>query len=204
MRDSRRVSRGLLIVFEGIDGSGKSTQLERCAVALRAQGVDLVTTREPTDGQWGRRIRELARSGGRAEVEEELRWFVEDRHEHLREVIEPAILRGQSVLCDRYILSTVAYQGARGLDWRELVERFEHEFPQPDIALFFDVDVDTALERIRSRAGVADPAFEEREYLKKVAEIYAKLTRVYRFRIDGNLDEDKVAFWVERALEGMF
>ena len=115
------MNRGRLIAFEGIDGSGKSTQLVALEAALRADGRDVVSTREPTDGSWGRRIRAMARSGARVEAAEELRWFVEDRREHVASLIRPALAAGRVVLTDRYYLSTVAYQGARGLDPQQLL-----------------------------------------------------------------------------------
>jgi len=134
------VNDGRLVAFEGIDGAGKSTQLARLAAALRAQGRSVVETREPTDGPWGRRIRAMARAGERVAPAEELRWFVEDRREHVAQVIRPAIAAGAVVLTDRYFLSTVAYQGARGLDPERLLAEAEAEFPLPDLALVLDVD----------------------------------------------------------------
>ena len=97
-----------MIAFEGLDGSGKSTQLERLAARLRAAGCDVVTTHEPTTFPSGQRIREMARSGQPLAPEEELRWFVEDRRVHVAEVIAPALRAGQIVLTDRYYVSTVA------------------------------------------------------------------------------------------------
>ena len=134
------MKRGRLVAFEGLDGSGKSTQLERQAARLRAAGHDVVATREPTPGPNGRRIRELAAAGERAPAPDELALFVADRREHVAEVIAPALARGALVLTDRYFLSTVAYQGARGLDPERLLRESEAEFPLPDLALLFDLD----------------------------------------------------------------
>jgi dTMP kinase len=79
------------VAFEGLDGCGKSTQIRRLARDLEAAGHDVLATREPTDGHWGRRIREMARSGEPVTPEEELRWFVEDRRQHVTEVLAPAL-----------------------------------------------------------------------------------------------------------------
>jgi dTMP kinase len=186
------VTGGRLLVLEGIDGSGKSTQQEPVAEALRARGHDVVVTREPTDGPWGRRIREMARSGERVAPEEELRWFSEDRREHVDTVISPALAAGRVVLSDRYWLSTVAYQGARGLDWREILARSEAEFPVPDLVLLFVIDPELGLERVRARGGAVEHAFERPAYLAKVAEIFAGIDRPYIARLDASPPPESV------------
>ena len=186
------MNRGRLIVFEGLDGSGKSTQLERLAAALRLRGVPVLATKEPTDGPWGRRIRAMARSGERVSREEELRWFVEDRREHAARELAPALAAGQIVLCDRYYLSTVAYQGARGFDPQALLADAEAEFPLPDLALVFEIDPARGLARVAMRGGVAEPAFEEIEYLAEVAAVFHALDRPYLVRVDASGDVDTV------------
>ena len=107
---------GHLVAFEGLDGSGKSTQVELLVAALRRAGLDPLVTREPTNGEYGRRIRDMAARGSPPPPEEELRWFVEDRREHAQHVLRPALAQGRVVVTDRYTLSSVAYQGARGLE----------------------------------------------------------------------------------------
>jgi dTMP kinase len=178
------VNRGRLVVFEGVDGSGKSTQLRLLAERLRAGGVDPVVTREPTDGPFGRRIRAMARSGAGVAPEEELRWFVEDRREHVTQVIAPALAAGRLVLGDRYFLSTVAYQGARGFDPERLLAEAEAEFPLPDLALVFDVEPATGLARVAARAGHAEPVFEEPALLAGVAALFRALDRPYVAHVD--------------------
>jgi len=195
------VNRGRLVVFEGVDGSGKSTQLRRLAEALRARGVDALQTKEPTEGPWGRRIRAMARSGALVAPEEELRWFVEDRREHVEQELGPAIAAGRIVLCDRYYLSTVAYQGARGLDAASLLAQAEAEFPLPDLALVLEVDPAAGLARVAARGGVAEPAFEEAAFLARVAAVFRAIDRPYVARIDAQRDVDTVARDVRGALE---
>jgi len=181
------VKRGTLVAFEGIDGSGKTTLLANVAAALRGAGRDVVETREPTDGPHGRRIREAARANTSVDPEEELAWFVADRREHVERVIAPALDAGRVVLTDRYFLSSVAYQGARGLDSQEILRQSESEFPLPDLALLLELSPERALERIANRGHAAEPLFEEREFLTRVAAEFERLARPYLYRLDATL-----------------
>lgn len=106
--------RGKLIAFEGIDGTGKSTQIKMLADRLTAEGLSVLSTREPTDGTFGKKIRELFVSREKVSPDEELALFMDDRREHVTSVIEPALAKGMIVLTDRYYFSTAAYQGAEG------------------------------------------------------------------------------------------
>jgi dTMP kinase len=196
------VNRGSLVVFEGLDGSGKSTQRARLAARLRAAGRAVRETAEPYEGgSWGPKIRAMARSGEALPPEEELRWFVEQRREHVRDRIAPALAAGEIVLCDRYFLSTAAYQGARGLDAEAILAAGEREFPRPDLVLLFEIDVPRALARIAARGGPGEPVFERREFLERVAANFARLDRSYIERIDGSRDADRVEADVTRALD---
>jgi dTMP kinase len=190
------VNAGRLIAFEGLDGCGKSTQIERLATALRREGVDVVETREPTDGPHGRRIRAAARSGEVVTAEQELAWFVADRRDHVAEVIAPALAAGRTVLSDRYFLSSVAYQGARGCDPAAILADSEAEFPLPQLALLLEIDAAAGLARVRSRGRALEPRFEEREFLNAVAAIFARVDRPYIARIDASPGADDV----ERAV----
>lgn len=186
------MERGLLIVFEGLDGCGKSTQLDLLCESLRAARHDVIVTKEPTDGPVGRRIREMARSHQRVTPEQELEWFMEDRREHVREILEPGLAAGAIVLSDRYWLSTVAYQGARGLDADAILRANESEFPDPDLALIFEIPADEGLARVNARGGVAEPAFEELEFLTRAAEVFASLDRSWIERIDARSSVDEI------------
>ena len=173
------MNRGRLLAFEGLDGSGKSTQVAALAEALRAEGHDVVVTREPTEGPYGRRIRSMARSGEAVAPEEELRWFVADRRAHVAEVIEPGLVAGRLVITDRYYLSTVAYQGARGLDSGKLLADSEAEFPIPDLVLLLELDPRSGLRRVAGRGDAPEPAFEDRAFLERVAAIFRSIDRDY-------------------------
>jgi len=181
--DVKPLEKGLFIVLEGIDGSGKTTQAARLRDALLLSGIDTVLTREPTGGKWGKKIREIASSGRQGvTTEEELEYFLEDREEHVREVIAPALEAGKVVVCDRYYYSTMAYQGALGLDPEEIRRRNEERgFPRPDLVIYVDVEPWQGLKRIEEgRSGGANVGYEKREYLGKVKEIYDSMN-------DGNI-----------------
>jgi dTMP kinase len=194
------VNRGRLIVFEGVDGSGKSTQLRLLSEELREDRIAHIVTKEPTEGVWGRKIRAMARSGELVAPEEELRWFLEDRREHVATVLRPGIEAGQIVLSDRYALSTVAYQGARGLDPQQLLAQAEAEFPLPDLALIFELDPEAGLARVQARGDAAEPAFEEAAFLSRVAAVFRTLDRPYLARIDASGSIESVARRVRATL----
>ena len=164
---------GKLIVIEGIDGTGKSTQATMLADALRKEGHEVVQSFEPTNGPWGRQLRESATTG-RLTIEEELDYFLKDRRQHVEELIAPTIARGGIVVLDRYYFSSMAYQGARGIDPASIREKNEVFAPQPDLLLILDLPVDVALERIGVRDGEANE-FEKRESLQFCRDLFLSL-----------------------------
>lgn len=186
------MKRGRLLVFEGLDGCGKTTQAARLAGRLRRAGCDVVETREPSDGPHGRRIRRRARAGEPVPPAEELAWFVADRREHVEHVIEPALAAGRIVVCDRYTLSSVAYQGAAGLDPEAILEQGEAEFPLPDLVLLLEIDAEAGLARVHGRGSALETLFEERARLARVAEIFHGIDRDYVERIDASAPPDAV------------
>lgn len=177
-------------MIEGIDGTGKSTQAQRLAEWLREQGREVVTSREPTDGPWGRKLRESAATG-RLSPEDELEYFLRDRRQHVEEVIAPALAAGNVVILDRYYFSTMAYQGARGFDPAEIRRRNEEFAPVPDLLLVLDLEVDAALERIGARGDTANE-FEKRDSLQRCREVFLSLAGEPFVRVistDGTPDE---------------
>ncbi len=198
------MERGKLIAFEGLDGCGKTTQLGRFADQLRKQGIDPIETREPTDGETGRKIRSMARSGEGVDLEVELEWFFQDRREHVDQVIQPGLDAGRWVLCDRYTLSSVAYQGGRGLDPGAILERGEAEFPVPDLVLLFELSAARGLERVLSRGGVLEPHFEKRDFLERVSVIFDALDRPYIERVDATGEREAVTAEVLEVIERRF
>jgi len=157
-------TRAAFITFEGIEGCGKSTQLERLALRLRDAGVEHVVTREPGGTALGRGLRALLLAPDDTPIasEVELLLYTADRAQHLTEVVEPALARGRVVLCDRYLDATLAYQGyGRGLGVDRVLAL--HRDPpldrRPDRTVLLDLDPELALERARARnegLGVAD------------------------------------------------
>lgn len=167
------MEKGLFIVIEGIDGTGKSTQVKRLGDWFEKHGREVVLSREPTDGPWGRKLRESAATG-RLSPQDELQYFLNDRRQHVEEKILPALAAGKVVILDRYYFSTMAYQGARGFDPAE-IRRMNEEFaPVPDLLLILDLDVDTAHQRIGHR-GDSTNEFEKKESLQKCREIFLTL-----------------------------
>ena len=174
----------MLVAFEGIDGTGKSTQIRLLAESLRDMGHTVQLTREPTDGPVGQRIRELYASRDEVSKEEELELFLDDRRQHVAEIIQPALAAGQIVLTDRYYLSTAAYQGAAGLDPAEIIRRNELFAPVPDLVILLVVPPALGIKRIRTLRGEALNAFEQEAELKRVAAIFDQLDQKYIKRID--------------------
>ena len=167
------MARGLFIVLEGIDGTGKSTQARRLGERFTAQGREVVLSREPTDGPWGAKVRESGGSG-RMSPQEELECFIKDRRQHVEELIAPSLAAGKVVILDRYYFSTMAYQGARGFDHDEIRRMNEAFAPVPDLLLILDLDVDLALQRIGARGDTANE-FEKRESLQRCRDIFLSL-----------------------------
>jgi dTMP kinase len=167
------MSQGLFIVIEGIDGTGKSTQSKRLAEWFRSRGREVVLSREPTDGPWGKKLRESATTG-RLSAEEELECFLNDRREHVEMSIKPALAEGKVVILDRYYFSTMAYQGARGFDPGEIRLRNEAFAPRPDLLLILDLSVESAHGRIGARGDTTNE-FEQRDTLSRCREIFLSL-----------------------------
>ncbi len=182
---------GYLIVIEGIDGTGKSTQATMLAEALRKSGREVVQSFEPTNGPWGKKLRESATTG-RLSIEDELEYFINDRREHVEQLIIPTIESGGIVILDRYYFSTMAYQGARGIDPQAIRVRNETFAPQPDVLIILDLDVDIALQRIGVRDGEANE-FEKRESLDFCRKLFLSLQdETYAYVIDANTDITEV------------
>jgi len=185
------VKKGLLIAFEGIDGTGKSTQLELLAEYLRTKGHDVITTREPTDGPYGMKIRALYTDRGSHSLEEELNLFVEDRRQHVRDLIEPALEQGKIVLTDRYYFSTAAYQGAAGSD-PEAIFAANSFAPEPDLVLILEMDPEKSVARIRDLRGEVLNDFEQLDQLRRVAALFTSFPHLCITRIDADRPLDQV------------
>jgi len=184
--------KGMLIAFEGIDGTGKTTQIRLLAEDLRSRGLIVVETREPTDGRYGQKIRELYKNRNSVTPEEELALFLADRREHVATLIAPALAAGQTVLTDRYYFSTAAYQGAAGHDPQKIVAENELFAPRPDLVILLEIPVALGVHRVQELRGETLNDFEQEEMLQKVAGIFASLKDDNIRRIDGSGDAESV------------
>lgn len=167
--------RGKFITFEGIDGAGKSSHVEWLADMLRQRGLTVQVTREPGGTPLGEKLRDLLLNEAMHLETETLLMFAA-RREHLAQVIEPALSRGEWVVCDRFTDATFAYQGGgRGLDRSKLqqLEHWVHEYLQPDLTLLFDLPLDVARERIALASRVLDRFEQERaDFHERVRQAY--------------------------------
>jgi dTMP kinase len=179
--------RGVLLALEGVDGCGKSTQAELLAAALRARGLEVVLTCEPTDSPLGQQIREYFHGPDRyLSPKEELNLFMADRREHVTEVIEPALAEGKIVITDRYYYSSVAYQGALGLDPDRILAQNEVLSVRPDLAVILTLPVAQALGRLSATPERARQVSEDPAYLDQVAAIYAGLQGPHLRHLDAS------------------
>lgn len=199
----RVASVGRLIVLEGLDGAGTTTQAAQLAQALRAQGRQVMLTREPSDGGIGRWIRSQLHADGVADSS--LPWlFAADRADHLHRVIEPALSAGQDVVCDRYVLSSLAYQ-CNVLDMSTIYS-LNVPFRKPDWTVFLEVSADIAWGRVAAR-GLPRDRFEQRDRLEHVHDAYRKALDLLRTMgeaavvVDGAMDIDRVAAAVLAVVE---
>lgn len=192
---------GLFLTFEGIDGSGKSSQARMLADELRNAGHNVVLTREPGGSDGAEEIRNLVLQGDpdRWSAETEILLFTAARRDHLERTIQPALAAGKIVICDRFADSTRMYQGLSRGDLRGLVDQLHSLMigREPDLTLLIDMDPDTGLSRAKGRQG-AEERFEDfgPDLQRRMRAGFLALADEYphRFRVvDGNRDIDSVA-----------
>lgn len=187
-----KVKKGILIVFEGIDGSGKSTQIQILRNILDDKGLDVVVFREPSKGPWGQKIKEKAAFPDSLSPEEELELFVNDRKDNVQKNLRPALAKNKIVLLDRYYFSTMAYQGAKGLDVEKIRLMNEKFAIRPDLVFILDVDAGRALQRIQDRKN-KDLLFERLDYLVEVRKIFKSFLGENIFHIDSDNIPDEIS-----------
>jgi len=177
---------GKFIVIEGLDGSGKSAQVDLVIDFLKSQGKDVVVTKEPTtDSQAGRKIKQALKKEIIVEPLELQKLYVQDRKEHLENKVIPALKDGKFVVSSRYAFSTFAYGYSDGLNVDELI-KMNDNFLLPDLTIIVDVSPDSCVKRIEGR-GEEKELFEQLEKLTKVNEIYKKAPQMFEnvFMVDG-------------------
>lgn len=174
------MSKGMFVVVEGVDCSGKSTLVKLLTEALEAEGEPVLLTGEPTHDGYGKEIRDAAERGLRLGLERELELFMRDRAEHVSQIVKPALREGKIVICDRYYFSSAVYQGMRmppfgaGL----ILAANRAVFPEPDLLVVLTLRPEKVQERIKIlRGGVTSP-FEED--IPKVFEAFEDIARRYR------------------------
>lgn len=170
--------KGMLIAVEGIDGAGKTTQSLMLVEGLRNMGFNAEYTAEPTYGRVGDILRlHVSRMKVRMPIYEAL-LFSADRFEHVVRVVKPKIKRGVIVVSDRYLYSTLAYQGAAGLDlkWLRSLSFFA---PKPDVTIYLDLPSKISLERKKGKRSV----YENVKYVEKVRKIYLNLAKTENFAV---------------------
>jgi len=181
---------GTFVCIEGIDGSGKTTQARRLVTNLRRRGFDAVYTTEPSAGKVGKLIRRYVLDRKkRVSIALEALLFAADRIEHVETEIKPALDKGKVVVCDRYIYSTLAYQGAASLDlkWIELINRFALI---PDLALFLDVPPEIVVKRLKRKKSVMETLPNQ----QRVHEVYMQMVREARLKlVDGTKSKEEVS-----------
>jgi dTMP kinase len=181
--------KGAFICIEGLDGSGKTTQAKLLTEKLR-KSHSAVYTAEPSRGKIGTYIRNRCLYGEkRLSTVVEALLFAADRIEHVENEVLPALNEGKLVISDRYVYSSLAYQGAAGLSL-EWIEKVNEHALKPDLAVFIDVDPNTVLERLKRRKSV----MENLETQQKVRDVYLKFVAKGKLvRLDGNRAKDEVA-----------
>jgi dTMP kinase len=194
----------LFLVFEGIDGAGKSSQLAALVARLESRGLTVRRLVEPTDGPHGREIRRRAREGPPMSASEELELFLADRRENVAQNVIPALEAGEVVVQDRYYFSTAAYQAARPeleLSPEDVVALHTEWAPEPDCVLLLDLSVERGLARVERRG--AGDAFEEESRQRSVREHFHRLaeTTPCFTIVDADQSPEEVARAVWAAVE---
>lgn len=188
--------KGFFIALEGIDGSGKSTQARKLADALSEKGHQIYETAEPTDGIVGQLIRRILRKDLTISPEALSLLFVADRIEHAKE-IQSALDEGKIVISDRYLLSTLTYQSAQGVDI-EFLKQLHASLPKPDLTILLDIEPEKALSRSK-----ADEKFEKLEMLTKVRQNYIAFAELDKNILVINAQEAAQKVWSSISTEVM-
>jgi dTMP kinase len=181
---------GVFICIEGLDASGKTTQSKLLVKNLREKGFDAIYTTEPSRGNIGRLIRRHVLLGeNRLSVVLEALLFAADRVDHLEREVVPALEEGKIVVSDRYFYSSLAYQGAAGLDlkWIEGINKWALK---PDLSIYIDIPPEIVLQRLKRKKTLMETLHNQQQ----VREIYLKLVKTHGLKIvDGNKPKREVA-----------
>ncbi len=193
-----RHRRGVFIVLEGVDGSGKSIQSRALSKSLERERHGVYLTAEPSRSAVGRLIRRAFLQAEKVSPEVEALLFAADRSLHLRSEVRPALAAGKVVVCDRYMYASIAYQGAQGVDlrWLRELNRFAE---MPDLAIYLDVPPEIALERIERKKSV----MEKLDLQRRVREEYLKMVESGELvKVDSTKTIEKVSDEIVALVSG--
>ncbi|PJZ57752.1 dTMP kinase [Leptospira barantonii] len=180
------------IVFEGIDGSGKSTLCKSMTEKLSARGISSVGFTEPTNLETGKYLRKFLRGEIELGRKEQIEAFLNDREESLKQNILPSLESGKNVLLDRYMYSTAAYQSGEDLSPETILEKnLERNFKTPDVLFYLDLKPEIALERLERRKEDKE-RFETLSQLQKIHSAYERILPKETIRIDGEKGPDQI------------
>jgi dTMP kinase len=195
-----KLQKGVLIVLDGIDGTGKTTQAKRLLAALLKKGSDAVYFREPSDSQWGLRIKKKSVITDSLTPEEELYLFQKDRQENVEKNLKPALRKKKVIVLDRYYFSTIAYQGARGIDPEAIRRQNESFVVKPDLVFILDIAPHEGLDRITLNREKMDSHFEREDYLVKVRQIFQDLEGENIHHVDASRSEEDIYEDIEKVV----
>jgi dTMP kinase len=205
------LTQGFFITFEGIEGSGKSTQINFLSKYMEKQGFEVVITREPGGTKLGKKIRSLLLDPeyGNMDYKAEILLYAADRAQHVKEVIKPALEAGKTVISDRFIDSNLAYQAAgRGLNFKKVYEinSWVIDSCWPDLTFLLDIDIKEGLRRARALSSDQTGDRLEREvdaFHKRVRNAYLDMASEERFVIiDGSRKKNKVQKEIQNITAG--
>jgi dTMP kinase len=189
--------KGFFICVEGLDGCGKTTQTRLLVRKLRKMGYDAIYTAEPSRGEIGKFIKRYCLHGEkRTSPIIEALLFAADRFDHVKNEVIPALDEGKIVVSDRYVYSSLAYQGAAGLDLK-WIEMINERAIRPDLAIFVDVEPEAVVKRLKPKRSVMENLGTQR----KVREVYLKFVEKGELvKIDGNRSKSEVADYILKAV----
>ena len=194
----------MFIAVDGIDGAGKTTLVQQLAEHFKAAGIAVLVTKEPTgDSPWGQALRKSAENG-RMPRNQEIEYFHKDRLHHIEHVIQPALGAGQTVITDRYVDSTLAFQARNIYEADEFYAQFAQEILIPDVTFILKCTVEIGLERIHRRNGAILSKFEDTETLSRARSIYeSRRGANYEF-LDATASIEGTYYQALRALKRRF
>jgi dTMP kinase len=192
---------GKLIIFEGVEGCGKTTQIQLTSEWLQSLDIQFVVTREPGGTELGVDLRKLLLEAGKNQITSrtELLLYAADRAQHVEQELKPNLKQGKFVLCDRFIYSTIAYQGyGRGLEMN-LINQLNNIATAglvSDLVFWFDLDVEIGLQRKRNSGETADRIEQEKiDFHRRVQQGYSELAKTYPekiVKIDASVSKEAV------------